>query len=513
MAFSSSNRESIFRQLNLISSEKDLQPKNEAERHFLKQLLSYVRRVLLYEDQKLREKVNRVVPVKELLEKAMRKRDLLKKENNLEIDTRDLFLVELLAWFKNSFFSWFDVPVCSRCSNSKMKFVEYQTPNAEDVKNDASRVEGYACSCGAKSRFPRYNNPLKLLETRKGRCGEWANCFCAILHSLDYEVRFILDSTDHVWAEVYSTTEKRWMHCDPCENAIDTPLLYEHGWNKKLIYCLAFSFFEVQDVTWRYTTQIDEILQRRSNCRESWIIDVLMKISAILQQHLPNDKKEYLCERRLKELVEFLFDPNQKRTVKESERHGRQSGSLLWRLQRGEASSNTTMFTFEISESNNKIVYNCVKDEYSFGDKTFEGWSKCVYRFNNVFRKEENDWKMCYLSRRENSIPGEGVIEWNINLSKVKWTSIEIFLMSETYSNGVVDVSAVTLPDNKVLPLKTNTRNKIERKSVDNCDTLLVTTKLRGGTSQVGWQHAQLFRQSLLKDREKNSFEINITMN
>ncbi|KAG8363780.1 hypothetical protein BUALT_Bualt19G0057900 [Buddleja alternifolia] len=50
--------------------------------------------------------------------------------------------------------------------------------------------------CSTTIRFPRYNDRMKLLETRKGRCGEWANCFTLYCRAFGYESRFVLLKLD-----------------------------------------------------------------------------------------------------------------------------------------------------------------------------------------------------------------------------------------------------------------------------------------------------------------------------
>lgn len=65
-------------------------------------------------------------------------------------------------------------------------------PSADELQDEADRVELFRCGkCSEQIRFPRYNNPVKLLETRKGRCGEYANCFALCCRAMGFQTRLI----------------------------------------------------------------------------------------------------------------------------------------------------------------------------------------------------------------------------------------------------------------------------------------------------------------------------------
>jgi hypothetical protein len=84
---------------------------------------------------------------------------------------------------------------------------------------------------------------------------------------LGYTVRWTVDKADHVWAEVkikalnvsgevsllftftspyryrldaLSQVDEAWVHLDPCEAAVDEPLLYQN-WGKNITYIFAYS--------------------------------------------------------------------------------------------------------------------------------------------------------------------------------------------------------------------------------------------------------------------------------
>jgi peptide-N4-(N-acetyl-beta-glucosaminyl)asparagine amidase len=116
---------------------------------------------------------------------------------------------------------------------------------------------------------------MKLLETRTGRCGEWANCFTAVCRAVGFEARFVVDWTDHVWTEVYMEETGLWTHVDSCEEAVDTPLMYEGGWGKKLSYVVAVSKDEVLDATPRYVLNKIANRMRRTLYPEQWLAQFL----------------------------------------------------------------------------------------------------------------------------------------------------------------------------------------------------------------------------------------------
>jgi hypothetical protein len=209
-------------------------------------------------------------------------------------------LKNVLTWFQQEFPYYYDT--CQACKNREGNlFVGFVHPAPEEKSGYAGRTELYACGAGHfmestnsdpgesmnsglpegfqptsqqhTSRFPRFNAVNRCLDTRRGRCGEYSVLCMRILRLLGYQVRWVVDWADHVWTEVavpvhnltdplvasspgwnhpdkaqLSDTwsygregEREWIHIDPCEAAVDEPLLYE-SWGKTVTYVIAFMF-------------------------------------------------------------------------------------------------------------------------------------------------------------------------------------------------------------------------------------------------------------------------------
>ncbi|XP_028393301.1 peptide-N(4)-(N-acetyl-beta-glucosaminyl)asparagine amidase-like isoform X2 [Dendronephthya gigantea] len=396
---------------------------------------------------------------------------------------------------------------------------------AEEQRWGAGRVELYQCpKCKKIMRFPRYNHPQKLLETRIGRCGEWANAFTMCCIALGFKTRYVLDWTDHVWTEVFSDAQQKWLHCDPCEGICDRPLLYEAGWNKKLTYIIAFAKNQIMDVTWRYSNKHEEVRKRRNECRETWLVLTISTFNKNFLDPLPKEQKQKAEIQNMKELVSFL---SVKKEISDEERQGRTSGSVEWRRARGELGESSkeaiTGFVFKPNEKDvqagsmrvrystaTDMYYRGLEDDVIPGNDDVKGWQNGVNSMTSVFRKEEHDWKMSYLARKEGTESGK--ITWIFDVSECgcEIDEVSVRALFTTFEDGEAKMELKEDKDGGIIKILDGISDTTFKPS-GHPVIIKLTASLgcKKNDKDNCWQHSQIFRQPL---DNQNYYPLDITV-
>ncbi|KAI5969357.1 PNG1 [Candida margitis] len=311
--------------------------------------------------QSIYRQVDCLAPYKDpaALDKALDTIDLAKIYENVERRERentnpklkydDFVVLELLRYFKHDFFTWVNSPSC-QCGSPDMVNRGIKRPDSANNPDLVSIIEVYQCrNCNHTVEFPRINNPVSLLRTRKGRCGEWVNCFLLILEALIGEgkdrIRYVWNNEDHVWCEYYSNGLEKWVHLDPCEAVFDEPLLYCENWGKRMSYVIGFNMNTIIDLSQKYITKDKQIDQ-------SDIVDP-KKVQKVINFYNVKRLGEYLVKERLthteneswKALYTDIIVPRNrehkglstdKATPSSDLPTGRQTGSAEWTKARGE---------------------------------------------------------------------------------------------------------------------------------------------------------------------------------
>ncbi|XP_028172619.1 peptide-N(4)-(N-acetyl-beta-glucosaminyl)asparagine amidase isoform X3 [Ostrinia furnacalis] len=487
-----SRRNVTYAQCMVQAKKPKLVPLNvlNTKNALLLKIQSLFNNMIKYEDEELQQLAREEIPLVTLQLMALdRIREHQRKIKTGEINTHDLpfdiaLLMELLGWFKHKYFKWVDKPECNKCGGA----TKYSGSSSMNTPTETCTVELYTCiQCGRSSEFPRFNDPKMLLRTRRGRCGEWANCFTLLCRALGYDTRFVYDTTDHVWCEVFDYDSRTWLHVDPCEAKLNAPLIYSHGWGKKLSYVIAVSRDDVQDVTWRYTTNFKEVLTRRTLVLEHELLAAIMILRERRQRQVSAPRRAHLTRRTLGELAQLMCE----RKPSDYECHGRISGSKEWRTDRGELGCAAGKEFIFRDPGSVAVRYYPAADEYRVtGQATVSPWSAGAFAARNVFRKVEYDWQQVYIAREEGT--EKGFMSWKLRaIDGACFDSLCARASYATFHSGQVEWR-VRFDDEAPMPAEFGESPMRFERRFYTCEIMV---ELSGGSGAEGWQHAQLFRR------------------
>jgi len=344
--------------LSKLHASGDASPSFSA---FVQRLQGIALHTSCFRDNALRKKVLTSIPVARLVREALEEKPeeartidesqragVERSATPLGSSFRLHLLRKTMAWFRHHYFEWVSTPTCASCGKSTQGIGSCEPLPSERAVGGAAMVEIYKCSdtsCHMETRFPRYNLPSKLLDTRRGRCGEFANAFVSIVLAMGYRARHITDFSDHVWGEVW-VDGLGWLHADPCEVALDRPLLYETGWGKSLTFIFAAGIGEFRDVTRRYTKKWGAVEARRveKGVKEECLKNVVAALESCLRLRVGKPMTLSAGEdlERAREEAELVRASSVDDGVRKYEEClGRITGTEEWKRARGEMGKDT----------------------------------------------------------------------------------------------------------------------------------------------------------------------------